>query len=801
MNPRVLRLCLVLITSLAACRDDGKAADPDAGPGSPDGGGDPPVNVEVCDRTLTAPSEGVCDVANGTGTAVVIHGDVLGEGIIYENGSVVYEGNEITCVGCDCDSTAGFSDATVLSCAGAAISPGLINPHDHITFTEGTPIDTGTMRYDHRHEWRAQLSTPQNPHGTGGDADGTRWGELRMLMSGVTTMVGSGKANRMVRNLDRLDADDRSLGFEEVEFETFSLGDSNSSSTNRPDCSWNYRDTDVEVAAMPAYLPHIAEGINEYAATEFKCQSSSFGDAEDFTESNTTHIHAVGLTGPDYFNMARDGARILWSPRSNISLYGMTAEVQTFHRLGGTVALGTDWTYSGSANMTRELACADEYNRNQLSSYFSEQQLFEMATINAAISTASEELIGSLAVGKYADIAIYGGSERYYRALFGAANEDVALVVQAGNPLYGDVVLMTGLGKTCDPVDVCGNAKSVCATEQFGKDYAAIQGTVTGAYPSFFCGLPAGEPTCLPSRPGEFTGMASDTDNDGDGIANDSDNCPDVFNPIRPIDNAAQPDGDADGIGDACDDSPLLADLDSDGTDNLADNCPFDANADQADTDADMKGDICDFCPDAANPDSICAEVILPGTIAEVQDGTLVEDTKVLIEGSVVTGVYDRGFWMQDPGNSGTHAGIHVYTGSDPGLTIADVVDVTGTITEFFGDTELTNSTVVSTGTTTPIAPVLLTVAEAATEPYEGMLVTLTDVTTFVDPYDCSGDSPGNCADAGLWQVNGMIVVYDRVYADADWDLQKSQAGVTGTMSFRHETRRIQPRSGADLVP
>jgi len=481
----------------------------------------------------------------------------------------------------------------------------------------------------------------------------------------------------------------------------------------------------------------------------------------------------------------------------------MTAEVQTFHRLGGTVALGTDWTYSGSANMTRELACADEYNRDQLNTYFSDQQLFEMATINAATATSSDALIGSLTVGKLADIAIYGGSEQYYRAIFGAANQDVALVVSAGNPLYGDDALMSGLGKNCDPVDVCGTAKTICANEQFGKAYTGIQGAVSGAYPSFFCGLPAGEPTCLPSRPGEFTGIPSDTDNDGDGIANDSDNCPNVFNPIRPIDNGAQPDADGDGTGNACDETPLPDDLDGDGKDNLTDNCPFDANADQADTDSDAKGNICDFCPDAANPDSVCGEVVIPATpatIAEVQDGTVAEDVVVAITGSIVTAVYGGGFWMQDPTNNGTFSGVHVFTNSAPGVAIGDQVDVEGTTSEFFGDTEIGFATVTNNGAGTPIVPVVVTVAEAASEPYEGMLVTLSDVTSFIDPYNCTPDDAA-CMDTDLWQVNGSIVVYDRAYQDADWVAQKSQAGITGTMSFRFNTSRIQPRTAADLVP
>ena len=49
----------------------------------------------------------------------------------------------------------------------------------------------------------------------------------------------------------------------------------------------------------------------------------------------------------------------------NVSLYGTTAEIHIFAQLGGIVSIGTDWTYSGSANML-ELACADEWNRDYL---------------------------------------------------------------------------------------------------------------------------------------------------------------------------------------------------------------------------------------------------------------------------------------------------------------------------------------------------------------------------------------------------------------------------------------------------
>ena len=81
-------------------------------------------------------------------------------------------------------------------------------------------------------------------------------------------------------------------------------------------------------------------------------------------------------------------------------------------------------------------------------------------------------------------------------------------------------------------------------------------------------------------------------DSDGDGILDDSDNCPADSNPD-------QADNDLDLIGDVCDN-----DDDNDSVLDNVDNCPFTDNTDQTDTDNDGLGDACDSDPDGDGVES-----------------------------------------------------------------------------------------------------------------------------------------------------------------------------------------------------
>lgn len=799
---RTLTLCLSLsLSMLLACSGDdeptdGTDVDTDTDTDSDTDSDTTASMFEDCGESFEPPAEGLCTVVEGSGTAVVLRGTVLGYDTAYLGGSVIVDGERIGDVGC----VEPPADATVITCADGVISPGLIDPHDHITFSDRAPFKFGAKRWDHRHGWRQDLDTPGNRWtGRANDFASEQWVEVRKLVGGTTTMVGSGYGSGVVRNLDR-DVARESDALPVVENQTFPLGDSNRQF--RDNCGWSFRDDGFDLASEDAYVPHVAEGINDFAAEEFRCLSSDFGGGEDQTESNAAHVHSIGLQTLDYDNMARNGTSMIWSPRSNLQLYAETARVTTFATLGGNIALGSDWTYSGSIHPGREMACADSFNRDFLDGYFSDYDLWRMATENAAIALSADADLGSLEAGKLADIAIFAAPEDAgspWRAPIEARGGDVALVLRGGDPLYGEADLLAVLDGACESVDVCGNAHAICMERETGRDFDTLAGIVAQAYPAWFCeGDPTDEPVCSPEREGDWPGKAVDGDADGDGVADGEDVCPNVFDPIRPIDGGVQLDLDGDGIGDACDDDPLPADLDGDGEPNETDNCPYDENGNQADADSDGKGDACDACPDEPNPDTPCE--VVTGTTVTIQDirtDASLDGETVAVKGVVVTATWARGFAIQAEGTGGNR-GLMVFTNDAPEVSAGDLVDIDGEVSEFFGELQIVSGRVVKTGTGSLPAPLAVSLDDATSEAYEGMVVQVTAEVTDA-AYDCSVD--GDCADENLWEIGGSdgLVVFDRFYEGEAWAAGSGTVTVSGITTTRWNRRRIMPRSDGDL--
>ncbi|HEX7663992.1 MAG TPA: amidohydrolase family protein [Polyangiaceae bacterium] len=540
--------------SVAACSSSSNGA----GPGTGNDGGD--TTDDGGDSDGGTYTGGDCTVTSTGSAGLLIQGHVLlpsGPTM----GEVLVDGDgKITCADTSCSSADGYGDATVLACPGGVISPGLVNAHDHTDYNTSPPVDHGTTRWDHRHGWRK---------GTGGEPKITQptpsddpneqaTAELRFVLSGVTTINGSGGIGGLARNV----ANYKQQGWMEgldgpvAYFDTFPLGDSDGTEI-ASGCGYPSIRSTGQAFQDGNYTPHMAEGINPQAENEFTCLKGSL------VTDKTGIIHAVGMNATDVATVKDANAKVIWSPRSNISLYGNTTPLTEWKQAGVTLGLGTDWLASGSMNMLRELACADQMNSKYFGNAYDDKGLVDMATIGSADAIGFSSQIGSLEAGKVADIAIYDGNTNHdYRAILNGGVEDVLLVLRGGKPLYGDKAIVDALGGGCEELDVCSKQKEVCIDTPDIK-LADVQNVVSSSYPLFFCKdtTPDLEPSCVPYRDSYPNGTSS-TDQDGDGIDDTSDNCPTIFNPPRTMDSAddtKQSDVDGDGAGDACDNAPTDA--------------------------------------------------------------------------------------------------------------------------------------------------------------------------------------------------------------------------------------------------
>jgi cytosine/adenosine deaminase-related metal-dependent hydrolase len=460
----------------------------------------------VADAHAGAP----CSVHRGRVAGLGIQAIVLTPSGIVPHGTVRVDADgRIACVGARCLVNAG--DISILRCPADVLSPGMINTHDHLDFTGVAPLPDTGERFAHRHEWRIGLDGHHKLEDFRADHDVRviAWGELRFLVGGTTSTVGEAMAPGLVRNLDFV-AGLEGLPVRPVTYRVFPLDDGRGIMRTQ-DCDYGaHPATRSDVEQASAFLAHVAEGTNDAARNEFRCESSSTydvtplpgggGTSNDWIMPQATLIHAVALTPGDLALVAARGAAIVWSPRSNLALYGHTLDVLEAKRLGIPLALGSDWLPSGSMNLNRELACAKEYDRTVLHDALDDADLWRMVTSGAARAAHVETQIGRIAPGFVADLALFAPrAPNAYAAVVASTPSSVALVVRGGTVLYGDPAIVDGLRPSCDHLSVAGVPKRLCfeagrlsgeALETFARE--------RDLYPLAFPATPRNEPPCEP---------------------------------------------------------------------------------------------------------------------------------------------------------------------------------------------------------------------------------------------------------------------------------------------------------------
>lgn len=180
--------------------------------------------------------------------------------------------------------------------------------------------------------------------------------------------------------------------------------------------------------------------------------------------------------------------------------------------------------------------------------------------------------------------------------------------------------------------------------------------------------------------------------------------------------------------------------------------------------------------------------------IQEIQSNTTDGDASAYVgqtvqtEG-VVTAVTSRGFFIQN--GTGPWSGIYVYTGSTPDVSIGDLVQVTGTVDEYYGLTQVKDATVTKLGTAEVPAPVVLNTGEVSQEQWESVLVKVENVVVTQEPNEY-----------GEWYMDdgsGPAMVDDLMYEYKATEGQRLKY-VTGVVYYSFGNFKIEPRDASDIA-
>ena len=156
---------------------------------------------------------------------------------------------------------------------------------------------------------------------------------------------------------------------------------------------------------------HLSESVTEVEnlQKEQGCTPIEFAEKAGAFSVPCVAAHCVQVTDQDIEIMARNGVSVVTNPASNMKLGNGFAPIQKMLDAGINVCLGTDGAASNnSLNMFHELSLLTLIHKGtgKTPQCISAKEGFKIATINGAKALGLEKEIGSIEVGKKADLAI-----------------------------------------------------------------------------------------------------------------------------------------------------------------------------------------------------------------------------------------------------------------------------------------------------------------------------------------------------------------------------------------------------------
>lgn len=417
---------------------------------------------------------------------------------LIEHGAVRVEGNLIVDIGTKKELTARYPDDEVIDYGVAAICPGFIDTHTHLEYTvmRGLIEDAPYSQWKHGIMQREGILTMQDRD------DSASFGALEALASGITTIADITDTGASARAVN--EAGLRAIIYREVETMDKRYIDTLMEHAKSDIDSWRgvtdsslvkvgiaphsvyschpqlfKKVADYAMDGTPVAL-HLAGSYEEYQFVKYGSSMLGFEVRADydakaplwlptgvspvryvlqwdlFDVPNVMAVHCTQVDDDDIEILAEHDVAISHCPRCNAMLGMGIAPLQKFFDSKLRVGLGTDSpAASNSMDFFEEMRIGLLIQRAAYGKlrFFSASRFHKLATHDAASALGILDEVGSLEVGKYADIIAVDLSKSAQvpthqpsSALVHSSNKDSVLMTMVA----GKIVYESGDWKTLD---------------------------------------------------------------------------------------------------------------------------------------------------------------------------------------------------------------------------------------------------------------------------------------------------------------------------------------------------------------
>ena len=395
------------------------------------------------------------------GPQIVLAGDIVAMDdalTVTRDGRVYIDKGAIVAIRRSVDPVpAGFENTPIVN-TGGTLFPGLIELHNHLAYN-ALRLWQVPKKYTNRDQWagiadyRKLVSGPMTVLGKTPSLlpPLIRYVEAKCLVGGVTTSQGialfsNAGIRRFYRGIVR--------NVEETEEADLPEAETRIADVEAKDASKFLARLERETC----FLLHLSEGVDAKARAHLL--ALNMAPNRWAITPQLSGIHCAALKPEDFAVLGTLGGSMVWSPMSNLLLYGATANVPAAIAAGVRVGLGSDWSPSGSKNLLGELKVA--WLVAQQVGGLTKQDIVAMATRTPAKILGWGAVLGTLETGKRADLLVVKGtSADPYDQLIRAKERDISLVLINGVPRFGRSALMTSLNAKGETLTIDGEQRMV----------------------------------------------------------------------------------------------------------------------------------------------------------------------------------------------------------------------------------------------------------------------------------------------------------------------------------------------------